>query len=213
MSAWDELLKREEFRQREPAWAVVRFAKLLKERGLRRVLDLGCGAGRHLAFLAKEGFEVVGLDSSPVALELSHRRLEEEGLIAQAELIRADMTKIPYPDGSFDAAIAIAAIYHGTLSQVRQAVSEIHRVLRPGGWALIEFKSKRSYRYGKGQEIEPDTFIADSGGDAGIPHHYSDRAEVEQFTRDFILHEINHMEQIFEGKYRSARWEVWLEKP
>jgi len=213
MPTWDELLQREEFRQREPTWAVIRFAKLLKERGLRRVLDLGCGAGRHLVFLAKEGFEVFGLDSSPVALELSRERLAEEGLTARVELVQADMTRIPYPDGFFDGVIAIAAIYHGTLDQIRQAVREIHRVLKPGGWALIEFKSKRSYRYGKGQKIEPDTFIAETGEDAGVPHHYSDREEVEQLVGEFILHEINHMEQIFEGKYHSGRWEVWLEKP
>ena len=211
MSTWNELLKKEEFQRQEPTWAVIRFAKLLKEKGLRKVLDLGCGAGRHLVFLAKEGFEVIGLDSSPVALEFSRERLEEEGL--KAELVQADMTKIPYPDSFFDAAIAIAAIYHGTLSKMRQAVSEIYRVLRPGGWTLIEFKSKRSYRYGKGRKIEPDTFIAETGGDAGIPHHYSDREEVEQLTREFILHELNHMEQIFEGVYHSALWEVWLEKP
>jgi len=211
MPTWDELLKREEFQQWEPAWAVIRFAKLLRERDLRRILDLGCGAGRHLVFLAREGFEAFGLDSSPVAPELSRGRLEEEGL--KAELVQANMTEIPYPDGFFDGVIAIAAVYHGTLSEMRQAVREIHRVLKPGGWALIEFKSKRSYRYGKGREIEPDTFIAEGGGDAGIPHHYSDREEVEELTKEFILHEINHMERIFEGEYHSARWEVWLEKP
>ena len=86
-------------------------------------------------------------------------------------------------------------------------------MLRSGGWALIQFKSKRSYRYGKGREIEPGTYIAESGDDAGIPHHYSDREEVEALVKGFILHEIDHMERIFEGEYHSAWWEVWLEKP
>ena len=78
MLTWDELLREEEFQQREPVWAVVRFAKLLKERGLRRVLDLGCGAGRHLVYLAKEGFEVYGTDISETGLEYA-RQLARAG--------------------------------------------------------------------------------------------------------------------------------------
>jgi ubiquinone/menaquinone biosynthesis C-methylase UbiE len=138
---------------------VRRFVASLRERNLKRVLDLGCGAGRHFVFLTKEGFEAHGLDRSKEALELARRRLGEEGL--SARLVRADLTSLPFRDGCLDAMIAIATLYHGTLSTMRQALGEIHRVLRPGGLALLEFKSKKSFRYGKGEEIEPDTFIAE----------------------------------------------------
>jgi ubiquinone/menaquinone biosynthesis C-methylase UbiE len=210
MPTWDELFKDGKFSQREPTRAVREFADLLHKKSLRRVLDLGCGAGRHLVYLAKEDFEVYGIDSSKEALEISRRRLEEAGL--SAELVQADMTQIPYPNSFFEAVIAIAVLYHNTLDAMRRAVGEIHRVLKPKGLALLEFKSKRSFRYGKGQEIELDTFIAESGEDFGIPHHYSNRKEVEELTKDFIIHQINHMEQIFEEVYHSSRWEVWVEK-
>ena len=89
----------------------------------------------------------------------------------------------------------------------------VHRVLRPGGLALLTFKSKRSFRYGRGVEIEPDTFIPDIGEDAGVPHHYSDRDEVEALLKGFRILEINHMERIFQGGHHSSYWEVWVEKP
>jgi ubiquinone/menaquinone biosynthesis C-methylase UbiE len=211
MVTWDELFRRGEFAVREPTWAVRRFAALLAERNVRRVLDLGCGAGRHVLFLAREGFEVHGLDSSAEALRICRERLREAGL--RTPLVQADMRRIPYPDGTFDAVLAIASLYHGTLADIRRTLAEVRRVLVPGGLALLEFKSVRSFRYGKGVELEPNTYIPDIGEDAGIPHHYSDRAEVEALLVGFHILEINHMERIFEGQRRSGRWEVWAERP
>ena len=210
MVTWDELFRRGDFAAQEPTWSVRRFAALLAERGAKRVLDLGCGAGRHVVFLAQEGFEVHGLDSSAEALRICRERLREAGL--RATLVQADMREIPYPDGAFDAVLAIASLYHGTLADIKRTLAELRRVLRPGGLALLEFKSKRSFRYGKGVEIEPGTYIPDTGEDAGIPHHYSDREEVEGLLAGFRILEINHMERVFEGKRPSGRWEVWAER-
>ena len=103
MVTWDELFRKGEFAPREPTWSVRRFAAVLAERGAKRVLDLGCGAGRHVVFLAREGFEVHGLDSSAEALRICQERLREAGL--RATFVRADMREIPYPDGAFDACL------------------------------------------------------------------------------------------------------------
>lgn len=210
MPTWDELFKREEFRWREPYPRVLEFARLLKERGSRRVLDLGCGTGRHLVYLAKEGFEPFGIDLSPTGLEQARRWLAEEGL--KAELKESDMTSIPYPDGFFDGAISIHVIYHGTLDQMRKAISEIHRTLRPGGLALLTFQSRRSYRSGRGRELEPHTFIPDIGSDAGLPHHFSDREELEELLRAFVIRELRLIERLHEEGHRSSHWEALLER-
>ena len=83
MVTWDELFRKGDFAAREPTWSVRRFAALLAERGAKRVLDLGCGAGRHVVFLAWKGFEVHGLDSSAEALRICRERLREAGLRAR----------------------------------------------------------------------------------------------------------------------------------
>ena len=211
MPIWDELFKREEFRWREAHERVVEFAQLLRERSSWRILDLGCGTGRHLVYLAKEGFEPFGIDISPTGLEYARQWLEQEGL--QAELKQSDMTEVPYPDGFFDGAISIHVIYHGTLEQMRKAIGEIHRTLKPGGLALLTFQSKRSYRYGRGREIEPNTFIPDIGEDRDVPHHYSDREELEKVLQAFTILEIELLEKLYESGHRSSHWEVLVEKP
>ena len=71
--------------------------------------------------------------------------------------------EIPYPDGAFDAVLAIASLYHGTLADIKRTLAELRRVLAPGGLALLEFKSVRSFRYGKGVEIVPGTYSPTPG--------------------------------------------------
>lgn len=212
MPTWDELFKQEEFRWREPHPQVIEFAKLLKERGFRRVLDLGCGTGRHLVYLAKEGFEVFGTDISETGLEYAHHWLEQEGLAAK--LKQSDMTVVPYPNGFFDAVISIFVIYHGTLENMRKAIAEIYRALKTGGLAFLTFKPKSSPSYGRGQEIEADTFLPDPEvcTDFGIPHHYSDRRELEELLKQFAILKIELAEKVHETGYRSSHWEVWVEK-
>src|SRR5262245_62067292 len=79
---------------------------------VRRILDLGCGVGRHVHFLASEGFEVFGLDHSQAGLDACRERLQSDGLSAWLQC--ADMQEIPFPEGYFDAVVAFNSIYHGT---------------------------------------------------------------------------------------------------
>ncbi len=210
MAEWDEILKREEFTPEGPHKAVVKLASFLKARNVKKVLDLGCGAGRHLVFLARKGFEVYGTDISEIGLDQARRRLREEGL--EAELKRSDMTVIPYPDVFFDAVIGIWVIYHNTLEAMRKTISEIHRVLNEGGLAFLTFQSKRSYKFGKGKEIEKDTFVLEEGPEKGVLHHFSEKNEVEELLKEFHILDLRLDEFIGEGGELNSHWEVLAEK-
>jgi hypothetical protein len=94
---------------------------------------------------------------------------------------------------------------------MQQVVAEIHRVLKHGGLTLVSFQSLRGYRYRAGEEIEPNTFISDVGADTGIPHHYSDLAEIEKRFEYFAIRRVELEEQIEEGK-RHSHWQVLVEK-
>lgn len=89
------------------------------------LLDLGCGTG---AFLAEWGDGAVGLDFSPEALECCHGR----GL---AHLVRADATQIPFRNASFASVVALDSIEH--VADDEAAVSEVGRVLKPGGVFVV----------------------------------------------------------------------------
>ncbi|HUC23346.1 MAG TPA: methyltransferase domain-containing protein [Streptosporangiaceae bacterium] len=106
-----------------------------------RLLDLGCGAGRHAFEAARRGAEVVALDTDHS--ELQHVRataaaMAEAGQIqAPAGLASAagDATRMPFPDCSFDLVIAAEVLEH--ISADQRALTEISRVLRPGGIAAV----------------------------------------------------------------------------
>jgi SAM-dependent methyltransferase len=95
------------------------------------VLDAGCGTGGFLATLADEGTTRVALDLARYALDLARQR----GL---GELVRASVTDLPCPDGSFDTVTSLDVVYHQAVGSDRAALAEFRRVLRPGGHLLIQ---------------------------------------------------------------------------
>jgi ubiquinone/menaquinone biosynthesis C-methylase UbiE len=165
-----------------------------------------------VVYLARKGFDVCGTDISPRGLEHTRARLEEEGL--QADLQLSDMTTIPYPDGHFDAIISTYVIHHNTLDNIRRCVAEMHRVLVPGGKALLIVSSQRGHRYGKGQQLERDTFVHDSGPEVGIPHHFFDEPGLHALFADFriVALTLDELDEVENGvRYLHSHWVVTVE--
>lgn len=88
-----------------------------------RVLEVGCGEGELAERLASVVSEVVAIDQSPRMVELTRKR----GVDARV----ADVQELPFPDASFDAVLAAWMLYH--VPDLDRGLSEIRRVLRPGG--------------------------------------------------------------------------------
>ncbi len=104
------------------------------------VLDLGCGDGRHLAFLAAAGREVVGLDLSAALLDRAR------SVAAGVPLLRGDMRCLPCRAASFGTVLSLftAFGYFATQEENARPVAEIARVLAPGGsWCLDFFDADR----------------------------------------------------------------------
>lgn len=96
------------------------------------ILDLACGTGElALAIAEKEGVQVTGLDLSEGMLEVARRRTDGHGIT----LIHGDAQQLPLPEASFDATTIAFGIRN--VPDVPAALAEMHRVLRPGGQALI----------------------------------------------------------------------------
>jgi SAM-dependent methyltransferase len=105
------------------------LTRALEERVQRaRVLDLGCGTGFTLTRLPPS-VRAVGVDRAQAALALSARRN------SGAALVCADAARLPFASGSFDAVLALDVLEH--LSDDASAAAELHRVLVPGGVAVI----------------------------------------------------------------------------
>ena len=113
--------------------AIARLAPL----GAGACLDLGCGAGRHLPFLAGGGRQVVGLDLSKTLLMEARGAAAATGVV----LVRGDMRQLPLGDRIFTAVASLftAFGYFGPLAAHGAMVGEIARVLRPGGHWYLDY--------------------------------------------------------------------------
>ena len=92
-------------------------------------LDAGCGTGFNMTVFARFG-PVFGCDYSEEALVFCRKR----GL---KNLARADVQRLPYKDGSFDAASLLDVLYHKNIFDDVSALKDVHRTLRPGGLLLV----------------------------------------------------------------------------
>ncbi|HET6562543.1 MAG TPA: methyltransferase domain-containing protein [Marmoricola sp.] len=112
--------------------------------GLRageRVLDMGCGAGRHAFEMYRRGADVIALDQD--ADELStvsewFAAMRDEGTVpagAEADVKQGDALDLPFPDGEFDRVVAAEVLEH--IPDDAAAIAELARVLRPGGTIAV----------------------------------------------------------------------------
>ena len=97
----------------------------------KRILDAGCGSGPLLSDLTDRGARVDGFDASPAMVGLARERLGRE-----ADLNVADLTRpLPYDSESFDDALAVLVLHY--LEDWAGPLSELRRVLRPGGRLIV----------------------------------------------------------------------------
>jgi ubiquinone/menaquinone biosynthesis C-methylase UbiE len=200
MSQWNQILREENYSSEEPDDFVVRFVCPLQRRNIR-ILDLGCGAGRHVVYAAAEGFAVYGVDTSEMGLKMTRGRLRNRNL--HGHLVKCSMMFLPFVESCFDIVVCTRAIYHQKLGYIQNTVHEIHRVLMENGVVLVDFLSKRTYSYGKGSKIEDNTFMECRGTEKDVIHHFADKKELKKLFENFRIGSIKLREKTIDGKLRS----------
>lgn len=113
-----------------------------------RVLDAGCGTGGLLEVLGRS-FNVAGFDDS---FEAVRKAFERDGLLYES-LAVGDVVSIPFQDSYFDGVTCIDVIYHAQVSNERVALQEIHRVLKPGGYLVLQVPAFECLRGGHDEAV------------------------------------------------------------
>ena len=174
-------------RLKRPVPFVVKALPLFNQRSVKAVLDLGCGVGRHSIYLAKRGFDVVGVDASRNALKMAKAWSDAEEDV-DVKLLTASMTNLPFVSGCFEAVVSISVIHHAVKDDVKTTVEEVHRVLEDGGVLLANLLSVEDYRYGLGEEVEKGTFRISEDFEEGRfheLHHFSAEKEASNLLAGF----------------------------
>lgn len=119
-----------------------RLTELFNPRPEDQVLDAGCGAGDQTLLIGPLVDHVTAIDFSPVMVERCGSRIKD--VLNNTDVQVADITALPFADDAFDKAISIAVLQYLNLEEVEAAVSEMGRVLKPGGTAVFHIKDMAS---------------------------------------------------------------------
>jgi ubiquinone/menaquinone biosynthesis C-methylase UbiE len=182
MQQWNEVFRREGAFFTSPQEDIPKIVRLFKWRGVKRVLDLGCGSGRHTVYLAKRGFSVWGIDIAPEGIRLTKEWLRQENQTARLKL-GSIFERLPYRNRFFDAIVSTQTLHHATIEDIRRVIEEMERVLAPRGIIFVTVR-KPLRTYGNVEFIAPRTYVPMDGIEKGLPHFIFDRSGIKkEFAR------------------------------
>jgi ubiquinone/menaquinone biosynthesis C-methylase UbiE len=124
------------------------------------IADLGCGPGHVAAWLAGQGAAAVGIDLSENMVAAGRREFPD------VDFRQGDLLDLPAKDEEFGAVVALYSIIHLRPGELRSAFEEMHRVLRPGGQALVAFHIGTEVRHigdWLGHEVDVDFHFFETG--------------------------------------------------
>jgi SAM-dependent methyltransferase len=138
--SFDEQIAREAYNT-APVEAIVRTVSYhLRDRATPeqrrslRFLEMGCGAGPNLVWLAQKGIQVSGVDIAANALQLARTNLEHHGYGDRiGDLVEGSVEKTPFADGSFDGILESCVFQHLDRATRKNAFTEVGRLLKKGG--------------------------------------------------------------------------------
>lgn len=204
---WEEVFSKKRFGGTwYPNEGVVRFtARHIKrrvgievhdvKRDVKRILDVGCGNGRHVVFFAEQGFDVSGIDISKEAIEIAKTWLAKREL--KADLKVGDIEKLPFDNEHFDVVISTEVLDHISFLKSKKVMNEIRRVCVTNGYIFITLRSTEDSEFGRGKKVDHNTFVLQKGYEKEIIQHYFDLEEIKDLLEGFKVFDMEIYEQRF----------------
>ncbi|XOB41730.1 MAG: class I SAM-dependent methyltransferase [Candidatus Nealsonbacteria bacterium] len=203
MKQWDKIFKKYGKVFTKIERDLPKIVKIFKKHNVKKVLDLGSGTGRHVIYLAKNGFEVYGIDISEEGIKITKNWLRENELKAGLK-VGSIYKKLQYKDNFFDAVISTSTIHHARIKTIRKAIKEIERILKPGGLIFITVRKRKLKKfwpkstiiekYGKQKSsykvIGPRTYIPIEGGEKGLIHYLFNKELIKKEFKNFKINNI-----------------------
>jgi ubiquinone/menaquinone biosynthesis C-methylase UbiE len=195
MKQWNRIFKEQGKVFLKPQEDIPRIVKLFKKKDVKKILDLGCGSGRHTVYLAKHGFEVYGIDIALKGIKITKDWLKKEKSKANLKVGNV-YKKLPYPNNFFDALISTQTLHHNTINNIRKLIKEIERVLKDDGLIFITVSRKGSKKeipkekMWKMKFIAPRTFVPLSHDEKGLIHYWFNKKLLRKEFNNFKIYDI-----------------------
>lgn len=107
------------------------------------ILEIGMGTGRFTQVLAERCASVSAIDTSQSMIEITTNKLDKKGLKDNVKLYNASAFELPFKNSNFDGCISINVFSH--LQNYERVIMEISRILKPGGFFIVNFPNLLSY--------------------------------------------------------------------
>lgn len=179
-----------------------------------KILEVGCGPGANLWYMAREGFSVYGVDGSETAIAQAKERLDREAPNWQGELLVGDISRLPYSDSFFDAAVDNEAICCNSYENSKIIYKELARVMKKNGKLFSRTFARGCWGDGTGKDVGLNAWIVDEGPlyKKGIVR-FTDYSEIADLLEDFKVNEIELLTRTMEDRKHEVReWVIVSEK-
>jgi SAM-dependent methyltransferase len=177
-----------------PAEDLIRFVATnfynVPDRSKIKILELGCGPGCNIWFLAREGFSFVGIDGSATAIEQATRRLDSEvpNWRERGQLLVRDISKLPFGENNFDAVIDNEAVYCNDFDTSKDIYIEAARVLKENGDIFVRTFATGTWGENTGKKIGNNTWLCSEGPMEGKGlTRFTEFHEIPQLLKAFSI--------------------------
>lgn len=130
-------------------FAADHLAALAQAAPRARLLDLGCGEGRHCLLAAEMGLLPTGVDYEPLAIERAVENVRRAGCEERVQLLVADLFALPFRPHCFDALVDYGCLHHQRKADWRRYRAAAKAVLKPRGWFVLTVFSTHFAVFGR----------------------------------------------------------------
>jgi SAM-dependent methyltransferase len=193
LAFWDKAWKmvKTPYTQMPPLPYLEQIPKSIEGARGKKVLDLGCGSGWLSVFLARQGFDVIGVDVAENALKLGQMWAEQENL--SIKFITKDISDLDFPDNYFAAVVANSIFEHLPASLARKTVELLSKAVEKGGVFFGCF-DKVGTGPGEYYKLDDGTHVYTDKGRQGMMLRCFSDEEIRELFSDWTIEEFTTIE-------------------
>lgn len=174
----------------------------------RKMLDLGCGIGRHVVYGCENEIDSYGIDLSASAISYAKKFAESRAIDnVEARLVVGDVRELPWEDGEFNIVVSHGVLDSMSFDIAKKAVQEVHRVTSDGAMFYCDLVCHPSGKYEKEDVVETDH-------EKGTIQSYFTEKKIDDLFSDHfsIVEKVSVSRENYGLKSVTVRWHLVLKK-